>query len=131
MFISNAYAQTDVSAMAGSSASSWIMIGVMFMIMWLFILRPQTKRHKEHQALITGLKRGDKVVTDSGFYGVITKVVDDSIIEVQIAENVRVELVRNAVSAVTGNSKVKTAETESKKKTKTKTKKTTTKKKAS
>jgi preprotein translocase subunit YajC len=120
MLISNANAQTEMATMAGSGASSWIMIGVMFLIMWLFILRPQTKRHKEHQALITGLKRGDKVVTDSGFYGVISKVVDESIVEVEIAENIRVEMVRNAVAAVTGNAKIKSIPAGDKKKTKAK-----------
>lgn len=127
MFVSEAYAQVDPSAqMAGSGMSSIIMIAAMFAIMWLFVIRPQAKRHKEHQQLISGLKKGDKVVTDSGIYGLITKVKDEGVVEVEIAEGVRVELVRNAVSAVTGTAKVKSLQTEDKKK-KTKT----TKKKAS
>ena len=120
MFISEAYAQAQPTAMAGTGASSWIMIIAMFAILWLFILRPQAKRHNEHQKLITGLKKGDNVVTDSGIYGVVTKVIDESKIEVEIAQGVRVELVRTAVAAVTGSSKVKAVPTEEKKKSKKK-----------
>lgn len=123
MFISNAYAQDAAAAVAGSTTSSWIMLGIMVLVFWLFIIRPQAKRHKEHQELITGLKKGDKVVTDSGIYGMITKLKDEHIVEVEIAENVRVELVRNAVSAVTGTGKVKSLPVEEKTKKKTKTKK--------
>jgi len=120
MFISEAYAQAQPTAMAGSGASSWIMIIAMFAILWLFILRPQAKRHNEHQKLITGLKKGDNIVTDSGIYGVVTKVIDENKVEVEIAQGVRVELVRNAVAAVTGSSKVKATPTEEKKKSKKK-----------
>ena len=120
MFISEAYAPAQPTAMAGTGAPSWIMIIAMFAILWLFILRPQAKRHNEHQKLITGLKKGDNVVTDSGIYGVVTKVIDESKIEVEIAQGVRVELVRNAVAAVTGSSKVKAVPTEEKKKSKKK-----------
>ncbi|MEC8467171.1 MAG: preprotein translocase subunit YajC [Pseudomonadota bacterium] len=112
MFISNAYAQNAEAAMQGTGASSWIMIAVMFAIMWLFVFRPQAKRHKEHQQLINSLKKGDKIVTDSGIYGLVTKLVDDSVVEVEIAEGVRVEMVRNAVAAVTGSGKVKASDTQ-------------------
>lgn len=115
--ISNAYAQADAVTVASQSgASSWIMIGLMLLIMWLFIIRPQAKRHREHQNLIGGLKKGDKVVTDSGIYGEITKVVDEGILEIQIAEGVKVQLVRNAVAAVLNAKDEKPAKAEAPKK---------------
>lgn len=122
MFISEAYAQAAATPqVAGSGSSSILMLIAMFAILWLFVIRPQAKRHKEHMQLVSSLKRGDKVVTDSGIYGVISKVKDESIVEVEIAEGVRIELVRNAVAAVTGSAKVK-SESKPEKKTKTKKK---------
>tara|TARA_R110000868_G_scaffold189695_1_gene432838 strand:+ start:25888 stop:26286 length:399 start_codon:yes stop_codon:yes gene_type:complete len=131
MFISEAQAQVQgAAAAAGDGTSSMIMIGVMFLVMWLFILRPQSKRQQEHTSLITGLSRGDKIVTDSGIYAVITKVVDESILEVEIAADVKIRIVRNAVSAVLDAKPTKTKADTTSTKSKTKTAKKTTKKKA-
>ncbi|MFT7144797.1 MAG: preprotein translocase subunit YajC [Alphaproteobacteria bacterium] len=101
MFISEAHAQVEGALSASNSGtSSWIMLAVLAAGFWLLIVRPQSKRQQEHTDLITGLSRGDKVVTDSGIYGEITKIVDEGIVEVEIATGVKVRLVRNAVSAV-------------------------------
>jgi preprotein translocase subunit YajC len=63
-------------------------------------LRPQQKRAKDHQTLVSQLRRGDTVVTSGGLVGKITKVVDDNEIEVQIAEGVRVRQLRQMVTEV-------------------------------
>ena len=99
MFITPAFAQ---GAPAGGSdmlfqVAPFILI---FVIMYFLILRPQQKRAKDHQALIAQLRRGDTVVTSGGLVGKITKVVDDSEIEVQIAEGVRVRQLRQMVTEV-------------------------------
>ena len=59
-----------------------------------FLIRPQQKKVKEHKAMVEGLKKGDKIVTSGGITGIITRVIDDDKVEVEIAENVTVEVVR-------------------------------------
>ncbi len=59
---------------AGSSASMWIMLLLVFVVMWLFMIRPQRKQQKELQNFRAGLKKGDKVVTVGGIYGEIVEV---------------------------------------------------------
>ena len=58
----------------GSPWSMWIMLGAVFVIMWLFMIRPQRKQQKELQAFRNSLKRGDKVITVGGIYGEIVEV---------------------------------------------------------
>jgi preprotein translocase subunit YajC len=99
MFITPAFAQ---GAPAGGSD---FMIQVapfalIFVIMYFLILRPQQKRAKDHQTLVSQLRRGDTVVTSGGLVGKITKVVDDNEVEVQIADNVRVRQLRQMVTEV-------------------------------
>jgi preprotein translocase subunit YajC len=99
MFITPAFAQ---GAPAGGSdmllqVAPFIFI---FIIMYFLILRPQQKRVKDHQALVSQLRRGDTVVTQGGLVGRITKVVDDNEIEMQIADGVRVRQLRQMVTEV-------------------------------
>jgi preprotein translocase subunit YajC len=99
MFITPAFAQ---GAPAGGSdmllqVAPFILI---FVVMYFLILRPQQKRMKDHQALVSQLRRGDTVVTQGGLVGKITKVVDDNEIEMQIADGVRVRQLRQMVTEV-------------------------------
>jgi preprotein translocase subunit YajC len=73
---------------------------LIFVIMYFLILRPQQRRVKQHAEMVKALRRGDTVVTSGGLVGKITKVVDDSEIEVQIAEGVRIRQMRQMVSEV-------------------------------
>jgi len=72
-----------------------LIIGIMYFLM----IRPQQKRLKEHQAMIAAIKRGDTVVTSGGILGKVTKV-DDNELQVEIAEGVRIKIVRGTVSEV-------------------------------
>jgi preprotein translocase subunit YajC len=74
-----------------------LIIGIMYFLM----IRPQQKRLKEHQAMIAAIRRGDTVVTSGGILGKVTKV-DDQELQVEIAEGVRVKVVRGTVSEVRG-----------------------------
>jgi preprotein translocase subunit YajC len=74
-----------------------LIIGIMYFLM----IRPQQKRLKEHQAMIAAIRRGDTVVTSGGILGKVTKV-DDQELQVEIAEGVRVKVVRATVSEVRG-----------------------------
>jgi preprotein translocase subunit YajC len=73
---------------------------LIFVIMWFLILRPQQKRAKAHQEMIKNVRRGDTIVTSGGFIAKVTKVVDDGEIEAEIADGVRVRIVRSMISDV-------------------------------
>lgn len=96
--ISPAYAQT-AGAVGGASDILIQMapFGIILLIMYFLILRPQQQRAKAHQELIANLRRGDTVVTNGGLIGRVTKTIDDSEIEIEIAPNVRVRQSRAAI----------------------------------
>ena len=73
---------------------------LIFVIMWFLIIRPQQRRTKEHQELVKNVRRGDTVVTSGGIVGKVTKATDDPELEVEIADGVRVKLVRGMISEV-------------------------------
>jgi preprotein translocase subunit YajC len=73
---------------------------LIFVIMWFLILRPQQKRAKAHQEMIKNVRRGDTIVTSGGFIAKVTKVVDDGEVEAEIADGVRVRIVRGMISEV-------------------------------
>ena len=80
--------------MESSGIGQFIPLILIFVIFYFFLIRPQQKKVKEHKAMVEGLKRGDKVVTSGGITGTITRVVDNDKVEVEIADNVTVEVVR-------------------------------------
>ena len=73
---------------------------LILIIMYFLLIRPQQRRVKEHQELIKNIRRGDTVVMSSGMIGKVTKVIDDGEIEVEIADNVRVRVVRGMIADV-------------------------------
>lgn len=116
MLISEAIAQTPAGAAGEPNAlMGYLPLIAIFLVFYFLFIRPQNKRMKEHEALISDLKRGDKVVTDSGLYGEITKIVDDATVELQIAEGVKVKVVRHSVANVT-NKTVEVSKEDKKKK---------------
>ncbi len=74
-----------------------IFYGGLFAVFYFMLIRPQTKRTKEVQAMQSSLGKGDSVITSSGIYGTIYKIKDD-VVTVQIAENVRVKMQRSAIT---------------------------------
>ena len=91
--ISTAFAQSAGSA-SGFSLGGLIPFILIFVIFYFLLIRPQQKKVKEHKAMVEGLKKGDKIVTSGGITGVITRVVDNDKIEVEIADNVTVEVIK-------------------------------------
>lgn len=73
---------------------------LIFVVMYVVAIRPQQQKAKEHKALLTALRRGDKVVTGGGIIGTIAKVVSDDELLIDIADNVRVRVVRSTVTGV-------------------------------
>ena len=88
--------------MEGSAIGQFIPLILIFAIMYFLLIRPQQKKMKQHQAMVAALRRGDQVVTQGGIIGKVSKVKEDSAneIEIEIAEGVRVRLVRNTVAQV-------------------------------
>lgn len=83
---------------------TFIMIGLLFGIMYFFMIRPQQKRLREHREMVSAIRRGDTVVTSGGIVGKVTKVVDDSEALVEIAEGVRVRIIKQTVTDVRSKS---------------------------
>ena len=103
MFISEAYAQAADAAAPGGAAAimQFAPIILIFVVFWFFLIRPQQKRMKEHRALVSAAKKGNKIVTNGGILGVITKAVDgENGVEVEIATGVKVRVVRSAIQEV-------------------------------
>ncbi len=98
MFISPAYAQA--SGGGGDFLISLFPIILMFGIVYFLIIRPQSQRVKKHREMVEALRRGDTVVTSGGIMGKVTKVSDNEA-TVEIAEGVRVRVVKSTISDVT------------------------------
>lgn len=77
-----------------------IMFGLMFVILYFMIIRPQQKRQKERQKMIENLKKGDKVITSGGIHGTISGI-DEKTLLVEIADKVKVKVDRASVAGVT------------------------------
>ncbi len=80
--------------------ASFVPLIAIIAIMYFLMIRPQQQQRKQHQAMIEALRRGDQVITSGGFIGKITKVKDDDELEVEIADGVKVRLVRNTILRV-------------------------------
>lgn len=79
--------------------STGLMFGSVILIFYFMILRPQKKREDEHKKLMESLKHGDKIVMSSGIHGTVSGVEEDVVV-VQIADNVRVRVNRVAVANI-------------------------------
>ena len=104
MFITNAYAQSSptdsVMSVFGGSGMEMVFLFVPLMVVWYFLLiRPQRAQAKKRDDVLKNIRRGDQIVT-SGIVGKVTKVIDDKEVEVEIAEGVKVRVVRTAISEV-------------------------------
>jgi preprotein translocase subunit YajC len=87
------------SPAAPNPLASFVPIILIFVIMYFLLFRPQMKRQKEAAKLVAALKTGDRVVTTSGIHGLISNVKDRTI-TLKIADNVKIEMEKSAVTAV-------------------------------
>jgi preprotein translocase subunit YajC len=101
MFATPAYAQAAGGGGAAGGLISFVPILLIFAIMYFLMIRPQQKKVKEHKAMVEALRRGDQVVTSGGLIGKVTKVTDNANeVELEIAPNVKVRVVRSTISQV-------------------------------
>lgn len=84
----------------GGLISTLIMFGAIFAIFYFMIIRPQQKRAKEREAMISAVQKGDKVVTSGGMHGVVEGVEEKTVL-VKIADNVKVKIDKSAIGNVT------------------------------
>jgi preprotein translocase subunit YajC len=87
------------SAAGPNPLASFIPIILIFVIMYFVLFRPQMRRQKEQQRLVSSLKTGDRVVTAAGIHGMITNV-KETTVTVKVADNVKLEMEKSAVSTV-------------------------------
>ncbi|MCT4331871.1 preprotein translocase subunit YajC [Paracoccus sp. YLB-12] len=99
MFATPAFAQAAGGAGTGAAFAQFIPLILIFAIMYFLMIRPQQKRVKQHRAMVEALKKGDHVITQGGILGKVTSVRDDEL-EVEIAQGVKVRIVRSTVSQV-------------------------------
>ena len=94
--------------MESSGIGQFIPLILIFVIFYFFLIRPQQKKVKEHKAMVESLKKGDKVVTSGGITGTISRVIDNDKVEVEIADNITVEVIRGTgIQSLINNQDVK------------------------
>lgn len=99
MLISPAYAQDASGALA--TATQFLPLVLIFIVFYFLLIRPQQTKQKEMRAMLAAVRRGDKVVTGGGILGLVTKVKEGSNeIEVELAPNVRVTVLRDTLASV-------------------------------
>ena len=86
--------------MEGGAIAQFLPLILIFAIMYFLLIRPQQKKAKQHQAMVAALRRGDQVVTQGGIIGKVSKVKEDGDIEVEIAEGVKVRVVKATIAQV-------------------------------
>jgi len=94
--------------MSNSGFAQFIPLILIFIIFYFFLIRPQQKKHKEHKLMVENLKRGDKIVTTGGIVGTVERIIDNDKVEVSIANNVNVEVIRNSgIQSLMNNTQTK------------------------
>ncbi|EEX15252.1 preprotein translocase, YajC subunit [Citreicella sp. SE45] len=83
-----------------SAIAQFIPLILIFAIMYFLLIRPQQKKMKDHQKMVTALRRGDQVVTQGGIIGKVSKVKENNEVEIEIADGVRVRVVQNTIAQV-------------------------------
>lgn len=83
----------------GSMLSMFLPLALIFVIFYIFIIRPQNKKQKETQKMIDALKKGDKIVTIGGIHGTISSTKEQTVI-VKVDENTKIEFSRSAIASV-------------------------------
>ena len=92
-----AYAEGSSFLGGGSGIMSVAPLIILFVIFYFLLIRPQQKKAKEHKQMLSEVAKGDSIVTNGGLYGRVTTVSEDTL-TVEVAENVRVKIARNAIA---------------------------------
>ncbi|HMO61746.1 MAG TPA: preprotein translocase subunit YajC [Ferruginibacter sp.] len=82
----------------GGSSFSLLFMGLMILVFWIFMIRPQAKKAKQQKAFINDLKKGDKVVTIAGIHGKINKLNEDGTLELEVSPGSYIKIEKSTVS---------------------------------
>lgn len=108
MFATPAFAQAADGG-AAAAFTSFVPLILIFAIMYFLLIRPQQKKLKEHKAMVEALRRGDQVLTQGGIVGKVTHVNEDGTAVVEIADNVKVKVVKATIVQVMNKTEPATA----------------------
>jgi len=99
MLISQAWAQS-----AGGGSGDFLVqlfpLILIFVVFYFLLIRPQQTRMNTHREMLSGVKRGDRVVTGGGIIGLVTKVIGDNELQVELAEGVRVRIIKQTITDI-------------------------------
>ncbi|HHJ18153.1 MAG TPA: preprotein translocase subunit YajC [Gammaproteobacteria bacterium] len=98
-FISDALAQAPAQAPQDSLLGGIVPLVLIFVVFYFLLIRPQTKRAKEHRKMVEELSKGDEVVTNGGLLGRITQV-GENFVQVKVADNVEVKVQKQAIASL-------------------------------
>ncbi len=98
MLISPAYAQA--AGDTGGGMLQLLPLVLIFVVFYFLLIRPQQKKAKVHRSMVEAVKRGDKVITGGGLVGTVTKASEGKEIQVEIAEGVRVKVLRHTLTEI-------------------------------
>lgn len=98
-FINDAVAATSSDPSQAGSLGTILMLVAFFAIFYFLLIRPQTKRNKEHQNLVNNLQKGDEVVTSGGILGRIAKI-EENIITLALNDTMEIKIQKNAISGI-------------------------------
>src|SRR6478609_125093 len=82
----------------GGSSGTLIMMGLMILVFWLFMIRPQAKKAKKQKEFINNMQKGDKIVTIAGIHGTINKVNDDATLLLETSPGSYIKIERSSIS---------------------------------
>lgn len=88
--------QAQAPAQGGSTAGFWLMIILLFVVMWAFMIRPQRKQQKELDKFRSELKKGDKVVTAGGIYGIVDEVSEKTVL-IKVDGDVKLKMDKTSI----------------------------------
>jgi preprotein translocase subunit YajC len=104
MFATPAFAQAADGGIGGllgpAGIGSILPFVLIFVILYFLVIRPQRAKQRQHQEMVANVRRGDTVVTTGGLIGKVAKVVDEGELQIELAEGVRVRVVRSMISDV-------------------------------
>jgi preprotein translocase subunit YajC len=98
MFVSPAFAQAGDNG--GSGFEALLPLVLIFVVFYFLLIRPQQKKQKQHKEMLGAIRRGDRVVTGGGIIGIVTKVIDDKELAVEITDGIKVRVQRALIASV-------------------------------
>ena len=100
MLISTAYAQGAGGLLDQSALLQFLPLVLIFVVFYFLLIRPQQSKMKQQREMLAGVKRGDRVVTGGGIIGLVTKVIGDNELQVEIADGVRVRILKQTITDI-------------------------------